>query len=618
MRKYLSNLFIRFAAGLIAVGSAQLAVNAQVSVQVPSNVVETGSNAWHYLIMEGESYVSKMADPAVGFTKVFGNEDITAFYGKPILGTNTSASKRGALFTQTAFSQWADKATYQVVFNTPGIYYTYMRFTMYENGGATNSYLNEDSFFLPPDFNKDPQWDWPITNSPSGRTGGYCEGGLGQSGFLWIIEPGTGGLRTNHSGNDGTDQSGYWEGNFHWNQLISSQFLNPLDTGEPNYPFHYEVTPAMVGVPQSFTIGYREGGVTIDFILFSTHTNLMDAYSETQLDKLLVNKVTVQDPGNVVGTGPDAWSYLVLEGESFHSRSNLDASVGFTSVAAGSTNTDFYGNPILGMNTSASKRGALFTQTAFSQWADKVSYQMVFNRPGTYYTYMRFTMFENGGSTNSYLNEDSFFLPPDFNKDPQWDWPITNSPSGRTGGYCEGGLGQSGFLWIIEPGTGGLRTNHSGNDGTDQTGFWEGKFHWNQLISSQFLNPADTGEPSNPFHYVVTPAMVGVPQNFTLGYREGGVTIDLILFSTHTNLMDAYAEAQLDNLLTLPKLAISSAGTNAVLSWLTDTGFILESSSSLVSPSWSPVMDPAVTVGNRYTHTVAATGGQKFYRLRQP
>src|SRR6266699_2053190 len=91
---------------VIGLMSAQFAAHTQVSVQVPSNVVGTGSNSWHYLIMEGESYVSKEADPSTGFTKVFGDEAITSFYGNPILGTNTLASKRGALFTQTTFSQW--------------------------------------------------------------------------------------------------------------------------------------------------------------------------------------------------------------------------------------------------------------------------------------------------------------------------------------------------------------------------------------------------------------------------------------------------------------------------------------------------------------------------------
>src|SRR6266566_6746370 len=95
-----------FVAGVIGLMSAQFAANTQVSVQVPSNVIETGSNAWHYLIMEGESYASKTADPTNGFTKVYGDGALTNFYGNPVLGTNTLASKRGALFTQTTFSQW--------------------------------------------------------------------------------------------------------------------------------------------------------------------------------------------------------------------------------------------------------------------------------------------------------------------------------------------------------------------------------------------------------------------------------------------------------------------------------------------------------------------------------
>ena len=49
-------------------------------------------------------------------------------------------------------------------------------------------------------------------------------------------------------------------------------------SGEPSVRFKYEVTSGMVGHPLDFTVGYREGGVTIDLFLFSTHTNLMDQY----------------------------------------------------------------------------------------------------------------------------------------------------------------------------------------------------------------------------------------------------------------------------------------------------------------------------------------------------
>jgi len=43
----------------------------------------------------------------------------------------------------------------------------------------------------------------------------------------------------------------------------------------------------MVGRPLNFTISYREAGSAIDLFLFSTHTNLMDVYSQSDLDQLL-------------------------------------------------------------------------------------------------------------------------------------------------------------------------------------------------------------------------------------------------------------------------------------------------------------------------------------------
>ena len=83
---------------------------------------------------------------------------------------------------------------------------------------------------------------------------------------------------------------------------------------------------------------------------------------------------------------------------------------------------------------------------------------MQFARAGTYYLYMRFTMFENGGNLTHYLNEDSFFVPPDFGKDPQTDWPLPR------GGYAEGCCDIAGYLYIKEGGPEGTRVNHSGGD----------------------------------------------------------------------------------------------------------------------------------------------------------
>src|SRR5437867_934665 len=276
---------------------------------------------------------------------------------------------------------------------------------------------------------------------------------------------------------------------------MSSQFLASGVSGEPGTPHKYEVTPSIVGRPLKFTVSYREGGVTPDLWLFSTHTNLMEYYSQTNLDDLLINKfkLTVQDPGDTVGSGTNAWSYLILEGENYYAEVNDTPGAGFTKVYGDGAVTNFLGNPVLGTNTTASKKGALFAQSPnFGLHADKVTYQVQFATPGTYYLYMRFTMFDNAGNGN-YLSEDSFFVPPDFDKDPQTDWPLTDPANGRNGGYTEGCCGSAGFLHILNQGGGGTRTDRSGD-----TNFWEGNFHWNQLMSSQFLASGVSGEPGTP------------------------------------------------------------------------------------------------------------------------
>jgi hypothetical protein len=267
----------------------------------------------------------------------------------------------------------------------------------------------------------------------------------------------------------------------------------------------------------------------------------------------------------------------------------------------------------LDQRTGASQRGALFTQTAFQEHADKVTYLVQFATPGTYYLYMRFTMFENGLNTAHYLNEDSFFVPPDFDKDPQTDWPLPR------GGYVEGCCDVSGFLYI--PDGSPDRINHTVEDDAGKA-FWEGNFHWNQLFVSQFLGGIHTNLDGSPragsvFHYVVTPAMVGVPQNCTIASREPGITPDLFLFSTHTNLLNDYTQDQLDQMILQPKLYITASGGNVTISWpTTASGYDLDSTSSLSVPSWTPVSAAATIVGTRYNLTMAPAG-TKYYRLRQ-
>ncbi|MBL9129417.1 MAG: hypothetical protein JNL97_17325, partial [Verrucomicrobiales bacterium] len=201
-----------------------------------------------------------------------------------------------------------------------------------------------------------------------------------------------------------------------------------------------------------------------------------------------VAATSIQDPAAVAGTAGKTWNYLVVEGESYETKANEAAEIGFAKVGADDTVKSSLGNPVLGAGTTASGGGALWTQTAFAQHVDKVTYKVQFAKAGTYYLYMRFTMYENGGNPANYLNEDSFFLPPTFGKDPQTDWPLSDR-----GGYAEGCCADAGYLFLREPGS-DERVNKSAGD-DDGRAYWEGRFHWNALISSQFLNPETQGEP---------------------------------------------------------------------------------------------------------------------------
>ena len=67
----------------------------ELAVQRPSFVVGTGSNTWAFLMLEGENYVSELNDtPGAGFTKVYGDGAVMSSLGNPVLGTNTTASRK--------------------------------------------------------------------------------------------------------------------------------------------------------------------------------------------------------------------------------------------------------------------------------------------------------------------------------------------------------------------------------------------------------------------------------------------------------------------------------------------------------------------------------------------
>ena len=67
-----------------------------------------------------------------------------------------------------------------------------------------------------------------------------------------------------------------------------------------------------------------------------------------------------------------------------------------------------------------------------------------------------------------------------------------------------------------------------------------------------------------------------------------------------------------------PTLALSTTGPNVIVTWpATFTGYTLQTTTNLESPSWSAVVPPPSVVGGLFTVTNTVTGTARFYRLFQ-
>ena len=68
--------------------------------------------------------------------------------------------------------------------------------------------------------------------------------------------------------------------------------------------------------------------------------------------------------------------------------------------------------------------------------------------------------------------------------------------------------------------------------------------------------------------------------------------------------------------ITAPILDIRLSFPNVILSWpAPSTGFVLEQSSTVSSPVWTPVGATVVVVGDRNTVTLRASATARFFRL---
>ena len=298
--------------------------------------------------------------------------------------------------------------------------------------------------------------------------------------------------------------------------------------------------------------------------------------------------VTEQTAANLLGGRP----YLWVEGES---ASSIEGTPGSTWAIAekGGPEMSFVSAgtsvPIMPATSNASGDKAIYSQGNNFGDVEHTSlahYQLKFITPGTYQFYLRQSQYDSNNNGN-FLNEDSIFLPPEFNKNTDTDWIgfqseqfdeaglIVNPPPAiPTPGYA---LDPSG--WTPQDG------DHT-RDGLLELANWgiKDKGVWVQHTPDPVSNPdmlsanvnfnwyhrpayQGTTPPGNGFdgffglrnQFVVTEEMVGEVVNFEMGMREVNIAIDGFMFIQVNDLvieegadyptndiLDIYSQAELD------------------------------------------------------------------------
>ena len=297
----------------------------QVTIQSPTDMLEDGSV---YLLLEAENYKELASgdgeelDPDISWIVVDRESPIRTtpdvFEGdKEVLPPDSNPSGGKALFDRLGgptYGGLGPVVRYEVQFQFPGTYYLYPRFSMY-NGWVSNNdntYLNEDSIYLPPAFNKNTRSDWigfegkigpgspaepnPLAGEPT--VGDSDRDGwtplpkvLLDAGEIIDARPRAG--------------DGFFDGHFHWAHW-STAVANDENNewiDDAGMAIEYEVTEADVGVPLSFEISRREVYAVLDSFVFSTSPELLQVFTQEEMNQFFVREPAEGPVGDFNNSG---------------------------------------------------------------------------------------------------------------------------------------------------------------------------------------------------------------------------------------------------------------------------------------------------------------------------
>jgi hypothetical protein len=313
-------------------------VAASLSSQSSAETVQTAAtvNGWSFLYVEGESASTITGAPGTTWAiATKGGPEMSFVSGAgvavPIMPATTNASGDKAIYSPTNNfgAVHTSVAQYQLKFITAGTYQFFLRQSLYDTTGNGN-FLNEDSIFLPPEFNKNTDTDWtgfqseqfdendltvdiPIPGDSLDPDGWKPEvGDHERDGLLelanWGIKDDN--VWVQHTPTEASGVSA--NGKFSWYNRPAYQ-----GTNQPGNTFagffglrnQFTVTPAMVGQTVTFDLALREVNVAIDGFMFLKSSNvypdgdLLDVLSQAEVDAAVLPVPPAPVAGDYNGNG---------------------------------------------------------------------------------------------------------------------------------------------------------------------------------------------------------------------------------------------------------------------------------------------------------------------------
>ena len=278
---------------LIAISISAANVTGQVVTR--QSVDDFLSDGSAFLWIEGEDFVEGLDNPTTGFISVDKDNPIrtvdSANKGDlDVLPADTNASGGAAIFQSL---EGGGTATWQVEFAVPATYYLYVHWSMYNRDDNTN-YGNEDSFYAPPAFNTDSRDAWidfeGVDEFGDPKTGDSNRDGF-IDGFATMVNVVSAGQVETHNSTD----EDFWDGQFHWIWVNRANDMN--EDGQfgsfSGHGIQYEVTEADVGTVMDFQISTREPYGAIDGFLFSTSNELLEVFTQEQIDEFILREEAV-------------------------------------------------------------------------------------------------------------------------------------------------------------------------------------------------------------------------------------------------------------------------------------------------------------------------------------